>query len=136
MEQDWHSHQASEHEAQPRALVVDDEASLNDLLVELLGDDGYQTLSARDGEEALRLITRCAPDVVVLDMMMPGMGGVEVARALKSDPCTAHIPLLALSSTLEAITAADRHLFAARLAKPFDVDTLLLTLRRAITPVQ
>ncbi|MBI4493524.1 MAG: response regulator [Chloroflexi bacterium] len=114
------------------ALVVDDEVDLNRFFVELLQDEGYQTVSARTGEEALRLAALCSPDVVLLDMVLPGKDGLEVARSLKADPDTARIPLLAISSTPEVITPSDAPLFAATIPKPFDLGALLLVLSRAL----
>jgi CheY-like chemotaxis protein len=59
---------------------------------------GYSALTAGDGEEAVRVAQEQIPDLIVLDMMLPKMGGPQVLQALKQDPRTAHIPVVVLSS--------------------------------------
>ena len=68
----------------PTVLVVDDEPALASLLSLLLGDEGYEVRCAHDGEAALAEAARRPPDVVVTDLMMPGMGGAEPARRLRA----------------------------------------------------
>jgi len=64
----------------------------------MLGDEGYEMVLAESGEEALREVGRRRPDVVLLDVMMPGMNGYEVAAALKADPGTSQIPIVILTA--------------------------------------
>src|SRR5579859_100867 len=75
-------------------LVVDDERQDSKLLEALLRHEGYITLSAANGEEALALIAQRAPDLILLDVMMPGMDGYQVASRLKSNPATSNIPII------------------------------------------
>jgi diguanylate cyclase (GGDEF)-like protein/PAS domain S-box-containing protein len=79
-------------------LIVDDETHVRKLLQILLQNQGYQTLTASSGEEALALVAQQPPDLILLDIMMPGMNGYEVARELKSDKVTANIPIIMLSA--------------------------------------
>jgi EAL domain-containing protein (putative c-di-GMP-specific phosphodiesterase class I)/FixJ family two-component response regulator len=82
-------------------LIVDDEPQVRKLLETLLQHEGYQTLSASSGEEALQLVARQPPDLILLDIMMPGMDGYEVASQLKGDETTAGIPIIMLSALSE-----------------------------------
>ncbi len=74
-------------------LVVDDTESNIDILVEILGDD-YDVSVALDGESALEIVAEEPPDLVLLDIMMPGMDGYEVCRRLKADKKTMDIPVI------------------------------------------
>ncbi len=115
-------------------LIADDEPDLLLLLQTTLEDPAHRILEASDGDSALRLIRQVRPDVVILDRMMPGQSGLEVAAASLADPATKHIPVILL-------TALDRP--AARdgdpvpevfeyLVKPFSPLQLLATVRRAL----
>lgn len=82
-------------------LIVDDEPQVRKLLETLLQHEGYQTLTAGSGEEALQLVAQQPPDLILLDIMMPGMDGYEVASQLKGDEVTAGIPIIMLSALSE-----------------------------------
>lgn len=82
-------------------LIVDDEPHIRKLLETLLQHEGYNTLSADSGEEALQLVAQQPPDLILLDIMMPGMDGYEVANQLKGNPATANIPIIMLSALSE-----------------------------------
>lgn len=81
-----------------KILVVDDEPRNIELLEAYLLPEGYEVLAARSGEEALRLAGGSGPDVVLLDLRMPGMSGHEVCRRLKADPRTARTPVLVITA--------------------------------------
>lgn len=81
-----------------RILVVDDEVYIVHILEFSLNMEGYEVISATSGEEALRKIAKEPPDLVVLDIMMPGMGGYEVCRHLRADERTQSIPIIFLSA--------------------------------------
>jgi CheY-like chemotaxis protein len=72
-------------------LIVDDEIQNFTLLETLLQTEGYLTRSAASGEEALAAIAQRAPDLILLDVMMPGMDGCQVASALKANPATSNL---------------------------------------------
>jgi CheY-like chemotaxis protein len=103
-----------------RILVVDDEPDQRFLLRMILQRAGHEVSEANDGAAALRAVRESAPDLVVTDMMMPVMNGVELIRCLRDDPATAHIPILAASGDPHLAGAAD-----AVLSKPYDVHQLL-----------
>jgi len=85
----------------PNILIVDDEAQNRRLLAVLLGPEGYLTSSVASGEEALASITLSAPDLILLDVMMPGIDGCKVASILKANPATAHIPIIMITALME-----------------------------------
>ena len=78
-------------------LIVDDDEGIRKLLEIMLEDQGYQTLSAPSGEMALAMVARQPPDLILLDAMMPGMDGYQVARHIKANVATANIPIIMLS---------------------------------------
>ena len=82
-------------------LIVDDVQDGLSLLHDALDETGYTVLIASSGEAALRRATQALPDVVLLDAMMPGMDGFEVARRLKAEPRTAHIPIIFMTGLTE-----------------------------------
>jgi DNA-binding response OmpR family regulator len=106
-------------------LVVDDETDIREAVAELLADEGYQVLDAADGEEALRKARAFHPDVVLLDLMMPGMNGWEFCAQRKGDPELASIPVIVLSA-LGRVQGIDA---AGYLQKPFELADLLTAVR-------
>jgi CheY-like chemotaxis protein len=79
-------------------LLTEDDALLNRMYQEKLEHDGYTVKTAGNGEDALTLIKKEKPDIVLLDIMMPIMNGLEVLKRLKANPKTKHIPVLMLSN--------------------------------------
>ena len=104
-----------------RVLIVDDVAANVDLLVEALRGEHKLTV-ARDGESALRLARSAAPDLVLLDIMMPGMDGYEVCRRLRADEATRELPIMFLSALEDAKDKARGFELGANdyLTKPFE----------------
>ncbi|MGD8513219.1 MAG: response regulator transcription factor [Deltaproteobacteria bacterium] len=84
--------------AKEKILVVDDEEDILELLRFNLSREGCQVFCASSGEEALRLVRSEIPDLMVLDLMLPGIDGLEVARRLKSDPNTKNLPVVMLTA--------------------------------------
>ncbi len=103
-----------------RILVVDDEPDQRVLLRRIFERAGHEVTDAPDGAAALRMARESAPDLVVTDMMMPVMDGVELIRCLRAEPATAHIPILAASGDAHLAGAAD-----AVVPKPYAIDHLL-----------
>ena len=114
----------------PTILVVDDEPTILDLLVQLLDDEGYATLAAPDGVAALELLAREAADLVLLDVMLPGLDGPGVVRRLREQPRTAAIPVVLMSAARQPGLDGLDHV--AFLRKPFDLDQLLAIVARAL----
>jgi DNA-binding response OmpR family regulator len=125
-----------------RILVVDDEKDLVDLITYNLRRNGYEPLSASNGNEALEIAQRDLPDLVLLDLMLPGIDGTEVARQLKSDPRTVGIPIIMLTAKSEETDVVVGLTLGADdyVTKPFSPKILLArlktVLRRAESPMQ
>ena len=81
-----------------RILVAEDDPDNRSIVVKVLTLEGYETLEAADGRSALALVRRERPDLIVMDLGMPGMDGWEASRRLKADPQTADIPIIALTA--------------------------------------
>ena len=84
-----------------RVLVVDDEQDLLELVSYNLNKEGYRVVGVASGEEALAAARRDVPDLIVLDLLLPTVDGLEVCRRLKADPRTQHIPVLMLTAKSE-----------------------------------
>jgi DNA-binding response OmpR family regulator len=111
----------------PRVLVVDDDPQVLKLLRVNFELEGYDVLTATNGEEALELVGRDSPDAVVCDVMMPGIDGLEVVRRLRAQPDTAGLPLVVVSAKAQrADVSYGLELGAdAYVTKPFDPSELL-----------
>src|SRR3954449_10182972 len=83
----------------PRILIVDDDPNLLVLLAEQLRADGYAVQTARDGEEALRRLGQAWPDLLIIDMLMPRMDGLTLAREVKA---RADLPIIVLAASATA----------------------------------
>lgn len=116
---------AEELPAAPGAtvLIVDDEAPIRSLLRQALLEGGYNVLEAADGTMAITIARRQRPDLLILDLQMPGLSGQDVAQLLKADVTTADIPILILSVEDREHTAGLGA--AAHLTKPVRMETLL-----------
>src|SRR5712691_11215646 len=82
----------------PRILVVDDSETNRDIIVTRLEAHGYEMLQAADGEEALAAVTQHHPDLVLLDVMMPNLDGIEACRRLKSNDDLAFMPVILVTA--------------------------------------
>jgi len=116
-----------------KALIVDDDAAITLALMIRLRAAGYDTSSARDGISALKAVKRKRPDVILLDIRMPGMDGFEVNRRLKAVPELSNIPVIFLSAHTydamrqEASAAGGVHF----LPKPYDAAKLVAVVEAA-----
>ena len=84
-----------------RILVVDDDKKIVRLVQSYLEQSGYQVLAAHDGEAALHMIRRDRPDLVVLDLMLPGRDGMEITRIVRTDQSIAGLPIIMLTARVE-----------------------------------
>lgn len=121
-----------------RILVVDDDDKSRCLLRDLLAARGHHITEAVNGEEALDTVRREHPDVILLDVVMPGMSGFEVCRRLKADPATAMIHILLITSLTERKHRMKGIECGANdfLTKPVEPDEVLLRVRNAIMAKQ
>jgi CheY-like chemotaxis protein len=119
-----------------RVLIVDDERQNRDLLEIMLTLEGYELATAASGEEGLRSLARQPPDLVLLDVMMPGMNGYEVTAAIKGDAATRHIPVVLITG-LDDHESRERGLRAgadAFLSRPVDRTDLCECVHQLLRP--
>jgi signal transduction histidine kinase/DNA-binding response OmpR family regulator len=114
-----------------RVLVVDDDDELRSLLVEVLSDAGYVVIEARGGHEAVAEAVRVEPDVMLIDLRLPGQSGVEVYEEVRGRGLRAPTVLISAAHTVGEVAAA--HGIAAYLQKPFGIRELLATVARVHT---
>jgi two-component system response regulator MprA len=110
-------------------LIVDDEAAIVETLVELLTWEGYETVTADDGQAALVALEQHKPDLVLLDFMMPRMDGVRVLERMRSDVRWCATPVVFMTAARLPNTDAKS---SAVLKKPFETARLLSTVRGLI----
>ena len=87
--------------AKPKILVIEDEPDLLEVIQYNLDREGHKVIACRNGEQGLSRIRTDNPDLVILDLMLPGMDGVEVCRQVKSDPVTRAIPIIMVTAKSE-----------------------------------
>ena len=120
-----------------RILIADDEPAIATSLEFLLNKGGFETEIAGDGEVALALAKTFKPDLIVLDLMLPRLSGLEVCRALRADPQQRHVKILMLSARggatdLERGQAAGADIYQV---KPFSTQELLAQVRQLMSIV-
>jgi len=117
-----------------QVMVVEDEEDIRELLAYQLAREGFAVTAAADGESALKLVARRKPDAVLLDLMLPGLDGLEVCRALKRDPKTAAIPIVMVTAKgEESDVVAGLELGADDyVTKPFSIKVLAARVRAVL----
>jgi DNA-binding response OmpR family regulator len=110
-------------------LVVEDDPAVQELLGETLKDEGYQVLLAKTGEAALEQLRSVQPDLVTLDLNLPGLSGAQLLRAIRERLGLQHVPVIIVSAQL-GIDAAGQKLAQAVVPKPFNLQELLDTIER------
>jgi CheY-like chemotaxis protein len=113
-------------------LVVEDNATIGGLLVALLREEGYRSLRAWDGREAIKMARDRRPDLIVLDLSLPYRDGLEVLYELKGHEETQAAPIVVVSGNTLQLTPEDRALVTETVSKPFDIDRLMNVFRRAL----
>jgi DNA-binding response OmpR family regulator len=117
-----------------KILIVEDDQDTRQLLKIRLGAQGYETAFAADAMTALRVAREERPDLVLLDMGLPGGDGVVVMERLKTFPALEHIPVIVISARERGVTEARAAEAGARayFQKPIDMDALLATVRETL----
>ena len=119
-----------------RILVVDDEEVMRSFLYDILSDAGYNVRVASTGGEALELVQKLQPDLIILDIMLPDIGGSDVASRLKGNPTTANIPVIFLSGIItkqEEGFVGEETSKQQILAKPIERKDLLEMIRKVFS---
>jgi CheY-like chemotaxis protein len=115
-----------------KILIVDDNEASITLLLSVLGNR-YELSVALSGEEALESLIEELPDLIILDIVMDGINGIDLCKKLKQDHVTAHIPVILLSATNNALSNKAREAGAdALVGKPFKVDYFLSKIAKLI----
>jgi CheY-like chemotaxis protein len=117
----------------PVIMVVDDDASIRLLIKDILDDVQYKVLLAEDGATALTAMATVVPDVVTLDLELPGINGAQVLELMRQNDQLREVKVVVISS-LEIISPRVKDLAQAIIRKPFDIDSLLETIQRLAPP--
>ena len=122
------------HMAKPKILIVEDDPDISELIHFNLEKAGYQTVRAEDGEQALRLTQKHQPDLILLDLLLPGLNGLEVCRRLKRDPAVQHIPIMMVTAKGDEMDrvvglelGADDYV-----VKPFSIREIILRIQKLL----
>ncbi|MFA6449622.1 MAG: response regulator [bacterium] len=115
-------------------LVIEDDKDTNDIILTILNDAGFSPFPAYDGEEGLQKAESEQPDVIILDLMLPKINGLEVCRILNSNEKTRAIPVIILTAKRELSTKLSSFVAGAKrfITKPFESQDLVNEIRRTI----
>ncbi|PRO65743.1 response regulator [Alkalicoccus urumqiensis] len=112
-----------------KLLVVDDQFGIRVLLKEVFEKDGYETYEAANGQKALQILESEHPDLVLLDMKIPGMDGIEILREMRQREMKTDVFLMTAYGEMELIKEAKSLGAVTHFAKPFDIDTVRSRIR-------
>jgi len=115
-------------------LIIEDEQDILDLLSYYLTQEGYQVTGIANGEQALQVLPRIKPHLIILDLMLPGLGGLDICRLLKTTPETAAIPVIMVTAKCEDEDVVTGLKMGADdyIAKPFSMKVLLARIETAL----
>ena len=116
----------------PSVLIVDDEASIRQSLSGILSDDGFDVQTAANGYEALKIIASEAPDIVLLDIWMQGMDGIETLKEIKKENPTIPVILISGHGTIETAVKATKMGAFDLIEKPLSIDKVILAINNAL----
>jgi CheY-like chemotaxis protein len=121
-----------------KILVVDDDITVTQLLKMLLTMEGHQTTIVNDSNEAMEVTKQLEPDLITLDLMMPGLTGFELCALLHNDPRFTNIPILIISARddKESMDKAYQAGAGGYITKPFGVDTLVQKIKELTNSVK
>lgn len=115
-----------------KVLIVDDQFGIRILLNEVFQKEGYQTFQAANGVQALEILTKDNPDIVLLDMKIPGMDGIEILKRMKKLNQDIRVIIMTAYGELDMIQEAKDLGALTHFAKPFDIDDLREAVKKYI----
>ncbi|MBT2699046.1 response regulator [Neobacillus sp. C211] len=115
-----------------KILIVDDQFGIRILLNEVFQKEGYQTFQAANGIQALEIVTKHDPDLVLLDMKIPGMDGIEILKRMKVIDPDIRVIIMTAYGELDMIQEAKDLGAITHFAKPFDIDDIRAAVRKHI----
>ncbi|MEH7415909.1 response regulator [Neobacillus drentensis] len=115
-----------------KILIVDDQFGIRILLNEVFQKEGYQTFQAANGVQALEIVTNHQPDLVLLDMKIPGMDGIEILKRMKVIDPEIRVIIMTAYGELDMIQEAKDLGALTHFAKPFDIDDIRAAVRKHI----
>ncbi len=118
--------------ANERVLIVDDEKNIVTSLQEILNDEGYEIITAKDGLEALKMVQAEPPDLVLLDIWIPGIDGIEVLQTIKTYHPEIEVLVMSGHGTIDTAVKATKLGAYDFIEKPFSLDQLVLSVERAL----
>jgi CheY-like chemotaxis protein len=119
-------------QSKPLVLIIDDDAWIRTILAELLASEGLEILEAGDGRRGLILAEERCPDVILLDLALPGRSGLEVMHDLKRRQPTSEIPVIVVSAYALLLAGGHQPSAYRVMQKPFDIPDVLLNVRGAV----
>ncbi|MEW4372877.1 response regulator [Paenibacillus kandeliae] len=117
---------------QKKILIVDDQTGIRILLMELFGNEGYEMFQAANGKAALEVVEQDSPDLVLLDMKIPGMDGLEILRHIKTTHPHIHVIMMTAYGELDIIQKAKELGALSHFTKPFDIDEMRQAVDRCL----
>jgi len=115
-----------------KVLVVDDQYGIRILLYEVLGKEGYKTFQAANGKMALEIVEKESPDLVILDMKIPGMDGIEILKHIKKINQEIKVIMMTAYGELDMIKEATQLGALTHFTKPFDIDELRMAVHQQL----
>ncbi|MFD2616255.1 response regulator [Terrilactibacillus laevilacticus] len=122
----------SDQYQEPAILIVDDQFGIRILLNEIFNKEGYQTYMASNGMQALEIVQEYHPELVILDMKIPGMDGLEILKRIKEKESDIKVIIMTAYGELEKIKQAIKNGAITHFAKPFDIDDVLNAVKKEL----
>lgn len=117
---------------QRKILIVDDQFGIRILLNEIFQKEGYKTFQAANGVQALEIVNNEEPELVILDMKIPGMDGLEILKRIKKDNQSIKVIIMTAYGELDMIQEAIDNGAITHFAKPFDIDDILKAVKEQL----
>ena len=115
-----------------KVLIVDDQNGIRVLLLEVFSSEGYNTFQAANGKIALEIVKRESPDLVLLDMKIPGMDGLEILKHIKAIDASIKVIMMTAYGELDMIKEATDHGALMHFTKPFDIDEMRMEVNKQL----